>query len=600
MGNCDFTHFYGGECCSGGWGTAVTLKQELTQDAIQNFRAARLRAELERVRAALSGHSADLLSYEEVRQKIKAKETSKRELRDIPLDAIVGSVGRYKDFTRRFLPRVDQDEQRWAKVFTFTDGMEGLPPIEVFQLGDVYFVRDGNHRVSVARELEASHIEAFVTLVETNVPLSPDLAPDNLIIKERYAQFLDRTRLDKSCPDLDLTMSAAGNYRVLEYQIGVHQHWLDAEKGQQATFAEAAADWYEKVYQPVVHMIRRRGVLRDFPKRTVTDLYVWVYKRRARLIERLGWDVEVETAVSDLISSQSRRPARIRQRLSERLKDVMTPDAIEDGPAPGAWRQSWLDSRREGRLFSHILVGVNGRADGWQALEQAIRVAKREQGHLYGLHVVANRAEVDSESALAVKAEFERRCRETAVPGELSVETGNIMRVITHRARWTDLVVVSLAHPPGDQPVDRLSSGFSQLLRRCPRPMLAVPHTWKKLDRLLLAYDGSPKAEEALFVSAYLAGHWHVPLTVATVLGKRVRSETAVRARAYLESQNIQANYIEKEGHPAEIILQTTKKQEIDLIIMGGYGHSPVMEIIVGSVVDEVLRTCNRPALICR
>lgn len=575
-------------------------RQELTQTAIQNFRSARLRAELERVRSMLAGKSADLLSYEEVRQKIKATETAKRDLRDIPLAAIVGSVGRYKDFTRHFLPRVDEDEQRWSKVFTLADGLEGLPPIEVFQIGDVYFVRDGNHRVSVARELEAAHIEAYVTLVETNIPLSPDITPDDLIIKERYAQFLERTGLDETYPDLDLSMSVAGNYRVLEQQIAVHQYWLADKKGRSPTLSETAVDWYKTVYQPVVKTIWRRGMLRDFPNRTVTDLYVWIYKHRLRLAQELGWQVGAETAVNDLISSYSPRPERVWQRISEKLKDVMTPDALEDGPAPGTWRESWLKSHRDDRLFGHILVAVNGRDNGWQALEQAIQVAQREQGHLYGLHVVANPAEVGTESTLTIKVEFERRCYEAAVPGQLSIETGSIMRAISDRARWSDLVVVGLTYPPGNQPIHRLSSGFSQLIRRCPRPVLAIPHTWSKMERLLLAYDGSPKAKEALFVATYLAGQWHVPLTVMTILNDIVGSETAGLVRSYLASQRIQADFIKERGDPAKIILQTAQNQENALLIMGGYSHKPVMEIIVGSVVDQILRTCKQPVLICR
>jgi len=245
-------------------------------------------------------------------------------------------------------------------------------------------------------------------------------------------------------------------------------------------------------------------------------------------------------------------------------------------------------------------VAVNGRDDGWLALEQAIRVAQREQGHLYGLHVVANPADAEAEAALAVKEKFERRCRETEVPGELSIETGSIMRAIIDRARWSDLVVVSLAHPPGAQPVDRLSSGFSQLLRRCPRPVLTVPRAWSDLERLLLAYDGSPKADEALFVAAYLAGQWQLPLAVVTVLDDLGEGETAVKARSYLESQNVSADYIGTEGRPAEIILRTARSQERSLVIMGGYSHKPVMEIMLGSVVDEVLRTRNGPVLICR
>ncbi len=575
-------------------------RQEITHTAVHYFRAARLRADLERVRAGLSGKSVDLLSYEEVRQKVKALETSKRELRDIPLDAIVGSVGRYKDFTRQFLPRLDKDEQRWAKIFTFAESMEGLPPIELFQIGDVYFVRDGNHRVSVAREMEATHIEAYVTLVETSIPLSPDIAPDDLIIKERYAQFLERTKLDETYPDIDLSMSAAGNYRILEQQIVVHQHWLESEKGQSFTFFAAAADWYKTVYRPVVQIIWRRGVLRDFPNRTVTDLYVWIDKHRLKLRERLGWQVGPETAVTDLVESYSHRPERVLHRIGEKVKDVMMPDALEAGPAPGTWRESWLKSRRDDRLFNHILVAINGLDDGWLALEQAIRVAQREQGHLYGLHIVANSADVESDPAMAIKAEFERRCREAAVPGELSIETGVIMRTISDRARWSDMVVVSLAHPPGDQLVNRLSSGFSQLLRRCPRPVLAVPGTWSQLDRLLLAYDGSPKADEALFVAAYLAGQWQASLTVVTVVGNMVGAERVVHARNHLESQSVRADYVEEEGDPAEVILQTARSRESSLIIMGGYSQKSVLEIVMGSVVDKVLRSRIWPVLICR
>ncbi|MCP4419748.1 MAG: universal stress protein, partial [Chloroflexi bacterium] len=191
--------------------------------AVEQFRSARLHAKLEQIRAVLTGKSADLLSYEEVRKKIHAKETNKRELKDIPLNAIVGSVGRYKDFTRRFFPLVEGDQYRWARVRTLTESMEGLPPIEVYQIGEVYFVRDGNHRVSVARELELTHLEAYVTQVETPVPLTPNVQPDDLINKERYSLFLARTHLDRRYPELDFSMSVAGNYRVLEQQIKVHQ-----------------------------------------------------------------------------------------------------------------------------------------------------------------------------------------------------------------------------------------------------------------------------------------------------------------------------------------------------------------------------------------
>jgi hypothetical protein len=123
------------------------------ESAIDDFARARRRADLEKVVASLTGKSADLLSFEEVRRKVRGVRGNRRILKDVPLDSIVGSVGRYEDFTRDFLPRRDSDKERWARVELLANDSAGLPPVDLFQIGDVYFVNDGNHRVSVARQM---------------------------------------------------------------------------------------------------------------------------------------------------------------------------------------------------------------------------------------------------------------------------------------------------------------------------------------------------------------------------------------------------------------------------------------------------------------
>ena len=173
--------------------------RDFTQ-AIRDFRHARFKAAMEQLMGRLTGKPVGLLPYEEVRRKLKAESTSRRVLKDIPLDAIVGSVGRYADFSRSFYPLQDSDQHRWAQVELKMSDLEGLPPIEVYQMGEVYFVIDGNHRVSVAREMGATHIEAYVTEVHTKVPLTPEVNPDDIILKERYVKFLERTRLDHLRP----------------------------------------------------------------------------------------------------------------------------------------------------------------------------------------------------------------------------------------------------------------------------------------------------------------------------------------------------------------------------------------------------------------
>jgi nucleotide-binding universal stress UspA family protein len=552
--------------------------------------------------ARLTGKSIDLFAYEDVRHKLKAKGSVSRGLQDIPVDAIVGSVGRYSDFTRSFLPRRDSDQQRWARVKAQVTDMGGLPAIEVYQIGEAYFVRDGNHRVSVARELDAPTIQAYVTEVRTKVPLSPDDQPDDLILKAEYVDFLEHTRLDNLRPEADLSVTAPGQHQALEEHIAVHRYYMGLDQEREIPYEEAVTHWYDEIYLPVVQIIQERGVLRDFPERTETDLYLWVSEHRAALEETLGWqEIRPEAAATDLATRSSPRPHRVVARVGHRILDSVTPDQLEDGPSPGEWRRDHLTNHQHGHLFADILVPLSAAESGWNALDQALGIAQREGGRLRGLHVVPEEDQIDSEEAQTVQAEFNRRCEAAGVPGQLAIEVGGIARKICERTRWTDLIVVNLAYPPPSQPVARLGSGFRTLIRRCTSPVLAVPGGPSPLDNVLLAYDGSPRAIEALFVATYLADRWDISLTVITVTENgRIPGNTILRPQKYLESHGIQATYLEERGPVAEVLLRTAEERGSNLTIMGGYGHSPVMEVVLGSAVDQVLRESRQPTLICR
>jgi nucleotide-binding universal stress UspA family protein len=555
---------------------------------------------LEQIFARLTGKSADLLSYEQVRQELRVTGRKKRELKDIPLDAIVGSVGRYTDFTRSFLPRQDSDEGRWAKVKRAVTGQGGVPPIEVYQIGAVYFVLDGNHRVSVARQLGAPSIEAYVTEFHTKVPLSPDVQPDDLILKSEYADFLNLSNLNKLRPQANLNVTLPGQYEVLKEHIEVHRYFMGLDQQRDISYEEAVTHWYDAVYLPVVQLIRERNLLRRFPDRTEADLYVWVARHRAELEQALEWEVGTHAVVADLAAQASSRPERV-ARVGEKILRAVTPDELASGPEPGAWRTEHLSARRDERLFADILVPVSGEEAGWQALEQALEVARREGARLQGLHVVPSEAHKDDEAAQAVQAEFERRCEAAGIPGKLALAAGKVPHHICERSRWVDLAILNLAHPPLSQRLARLGSGFRTVIRRCSRPLMAVPGKRSSLGRALLAYDGSPKAEEALFIATYLGGKWAIPLTVVTVTeNSRVTSQALVRAQAYLQTHQVPATFVEESGPVAEAILKTAEAHQSDLILMGGYGHSPVVEMVLGSAVDEVLRTARQPVLFCR
>lgn len=247
------------------------------------FNSARRRAFVQDVLAELSGRSDNLLSFDDVREQLHLTVPAQgANLQEIPLDKIVGSVGRYRDFTRAFLPRAQIDPDRWMRIEQLR-GKAGLPPIDVFQVGEVYFVRDGNHRVSVARSREHRTILARVVQIPVRVPLESDTSPDDLILKSEYAEFLESTSLDHLVPDLNIALTRPGGYLSLLQHIEVHQFYIGLRSHHYPTLSEASEDWYHKVYLPVVRRIQTSGILDHFPGRTEADLYLWIAENHARL-----------------------------------------------------------------------------------------------------------------------------------------------------------------------------------------------------------------------------------------------------------------------------------------------------------------------------
>jgi uncharacterized ParB-like nuclease family protein len=145
--------------------------------AIQEFHRARRRAGFERLLARLWGRSAALVCFREVRDGLAPEASRRLGIQEIALEAIVGSVGRCGDYTREFLPLKDSDLERWARVMEAAAAVRDLPPIRVYRVGDVYFVFDGHHRVSVARQLERTHIVARVVEIPAMAPVESQRMP---------------------------------------------------------------------------------------------------------------------------------------------------------------------------------------------------------------------------------------------------------------------------------------------------------------------------------------------------------------------------------------------------------------------------------------
>lgn len=569
--------------------------------ALSDFKRARRKAALQDIFSRVTGHSDALIPFEEARQRLRASGEEALGLQDIPIKAIIGSVGRYADFNRNFLPRRDIQEGRWAGVKAALRDLDAMPPIQVYQIGEAYFVLDGNHRVSIAREREATHISAYVTEIHTKVPLTPETDFNDFILKAEYADFLSKTRMDECCPRAELSITAPGQYTVLEEQIHTHHHRLNAEARRELLLTDAVRHWYEDIYIPSIESIRQRGILRDFPKRTETDLYVWITKHQKKLKEELGWSVELDIATTDLVDQRGESARKKLKRAFEKIRKALLPPLLEAGQPVGEWRKKYVAIHHPGALFENILVPLNGEWDSWGALQQALLIGQSEGSHLLGLHIAPNKVDAKSDATQKIADRFKQECTDVGLNGEFALDFGRVSSVINKRARWADLVILHLAHPPQSQIASRLGSGLRDLIQRCPRPVLTVPQPTEKLENLLVAYDASPKANESLYMAAYFAGRWGAKLTVLCVVENENKpSWQIVRAKDYLEEQKVSANYIQKEGNVASAILNSVDENEIDLILMGGYSRLPVAEVILGSALDEVLRKSRKPVLICR
>jgi len=244
----------------------------LNAAAHQDYERAHSRVFLNDVAAFLGRQSNTLLSFEQVRDLLPISGQVDRGLQQVPLDAIRGSVDRYRDFDRNFLPRNPATRQRWERLDRAALAGEYVPPVQLYQVGNVYFVKDGNHRVSVARERGQAFIDANVIELEAPVPIGSLEALEEWIRQEDAVAFLSSTQLLKVRPEAQVLVTLPGQYEQLLEHIEVHRWFLGIEAAREIPYLDAVASWYDRVYLPIVEGIREAGMLREFPERTEADL----------------------------------------------------------------------------------------------------------------------------------------------------------------------------------------------------------------------------------------------------------------------------------------------------------------------------------------
>ena len=204
-------------------------------------------------------------SFTEDQQKEEAFDHKQKAIRSVPVEQIVGSVGRYHDFDNKFRLMPHMPSERFEVIKQAMKSGQRLPPVKLYQIKDEYYVLDGNHRIAAAKEIGRLEINAEILEF---IPSKDTL--ENIIYREK-SEFNEIARLPHP-----INLTEVGQYMHLVKQISKHQEFLTHETTTSVSFESAAEDWYQTIYRPLNDIISQVGLLRAFPGRTIADLYTYI------------------------------------------------------------------------------------------------------------------------------------------------------------------------------------------------------------------------------------------------------------------------------------------------------------------------------------
>ena len=263
-----------------------------TNDAQNDFSRARRQRAMATLAARLRREPSDvnlILPFDEVVDALGRETERSLGLQTIPLDSIVGSVGRTRDFDRSFRPTSGRTRPRWERIANAQRRGQDMPPISVYRVGDLHFVRDGHHRVSVARAQGRDVIDAYVTEVTTRIGADQAIRPADLPLKSHMRVFLERVPLtDDEASEVQLSDPWA--YAALAEGVEAWGFRTIQGRGEPLTRREVAESWLRDEFRPVVGMLREAGLTDGG---TDADAYMRVAGERYRLMRTHEWNDDV-------------------------------------------------------------------------------------------------------------------------------------------------------------------------------------------------------------------------------------------------------------------------------------------------------------------
>lgn len=271
----------------------------LGQKARGDFNKARFRDRILKFLNVLTPERHELFSLDYVKKLIKPTRQKYKGMKVVPISLIAGSEGRYRDFNKAFLPRHEYLRSRWENIDRAILKDVILPPIKLYEIGGVYFVRDGNHRVSVAKIQGIHAIDAEVVSLDSKIDLKPKMTKSDLmnaVIQYEKNEFFKKTRLQSIINPEELNFTSTGRYEDILLHIQCHKYYLNLSKKEEIKFEVAAKSWYINLFKPIVDAVIEEKLLSRFPGRTNADLYVWIIRHWDDLKKKYGQDFNIKDA----------------------------------------------------------------------------------------------------------------------------------------------------------------------------------------------------------------------------------------------------------------------------------------------------------------
>lgn len=270
--------------------------QAQTED---DFFKARNKALFNEIQHFVNQDESHLLSFNDIKKLLKPQNEVYLGMQVVPVDMIAGSEGRYHDFDNHFFPRNMHLKTRWEHIDEAHLRDIVLPPIKLYEIGGLYFVRDGNHRVSVARTKGIENIDAEVVSLKSEIKLKPGMTKSKIlkeVINYEKRVFYMETAFGDITDFWKLDFSAAGQYDVIYNHILTHKYFINQSSTEEISMTDAVLSWYQNVYCPVIAVIKKRHLMRKFRGRTTSDMYVWLIKYWDELKTKFGNTLPLDDA----------------------------------------------------------------------------------------------------------------------------------------------------------------------------------------------------------------------------------------------------------------------------------------------------------------